>query len=69
MTTDLVHLHDKHATTTSLIVAEKFGKRHDNVLRAIEKLIAECSDEEFGLLKIEETSGLGLPKCDWGGLG
>jgi Rha family phage regulatory protein len=43
MTIDLVHLHDQHATTTSLIVAEKFGKRHDTVLRAIRNL--ECSPE------------------------
>lgn len=42
MTHDLVHFHDQHATTTSLIVAEKFGKRHKNVLRDIEKLIADC---------------------------
>jgi Rha family phage regulatory protein len=44
MTTDLVHFHDQHATTTSLIVAEKFGKRHDHVLRSIEKLISDCRD-------------------------
>jgi Rha family phage regulatory protein len=54
MTTDLVHFHDKHATTTSLIVAEKFGKRHDNVIIAIKKLIAECPDPAFSLLNFEE---------------
>ena len=39
--------------TTSLIVAEKFNKRHDNILRAIENL--ECSNE-FRLLNFEESS-------------
>lgn len=38
--------------TTSLIVAEVFGKRHDNVLRDIENL--SCSDS-FRLLNFEET--------------
>jgi hypothetical protein len=42
MTTDLVQWHDRHTTTTSLIVAEKFGKRHKHVLQAIERL--ECSE-------------------------
>ena len=36
--------------TTSLDIAEKFGKRHDNVLRGIETL--ECSDD-FRLLNFE----------------
>ena len=31
----LVKIEDGHATTTSLIVAEAFGKRHDNVMRAL----------------------------------
>lgn len=38
--------------TTSLIVAEVFGKRHDNVLRDIGNL--SCSDS-FRLLNFEET--------------
>lgn len=38
--------------TTSLKVAEHFGKRHDNVLRAIKNL--ECP-EEFRLLNFEEA--------------
>ena len=46
MTHELVHFHDQHATTTSLIVAEKFGKRHTHVLRDIEKLIADCRSLE-----------------------
>lgn len=39
----LVHLTGGEARTTSLMVKEKFGKRHGDVLRAIEKL--ECSEE------------------------
>jgi len=42
---DAVILKDGHAVTTSLKVAEVFGKQHKHVLRAIETL--ECS-EEFG---------------------
>lgn len=41
---DLVIMRDKNVVTTSLKVAEVFGKRHDNVLREIE-----------GLLKNEEA--------------
>ncbi|MGZ4957205.1 MAG: Rha family transcriptional regulator [Methylobacter sp.] len=37
--------------TTSIKVAEHFGKRHDNVIRAIESL--ECS-AEFHALNFEE---------------
>lgn len=36
--TELVIMHDQQAVTTSLQVAEDFGKRHDNVLRDIETL-------------------------------
>lgn len=43
MTHDLVHFHDQQATTTSLIVADKFGKRHRDLLRAIRNM--ECSKE------------------------
>lgn len=43
---------EERATVTSLDVADTFGKRHDNVLRDIEKL--GCS-EEFRLLNFEES--------------
>lgn len=33
---DLILIDNNQALTTSLIVAEKFGKRHDNILQAIE---------------------------------
>ena len=42
-------------TTTSLLIAETFGKRHDNVIAAIRKL--ECSDS-FRLLNFKESSYL-----------
>lgn len=40
---DLVNLNGGKPSTTSLVVAERFGKRHDTVLRAIRNL--ECSPE------------------------
>lgn len=39
----LVITYKERVTTTSLLIAEKFGKRHDDVLRAIRNI--ECSDE------------------------
>lgn len=49
----LIHVTGGESRTTSLLVAEKFGKQHKNVLRAIEKL--DCS-EEFRRLNFEPTS-------------
>lgn len=51
--TDLVEVSNDKVLTSSLKVAERFGKRHDNVVRAIEKL--ECSSA-FRLLNFEESS-------------
>lgn len=51
-----VSIANNHATTTSTAVAEFFGKRHDNVLRAIDNL--ECSPE-YRLLNFEESSSAG----------
>lgn len=52
---------DGHATTTSLQVAEYFGKRHDHVLRDIRNL--ECSPEfyrlNFGEVMHEYINGKG----------
>lgn len=45
---ELVFLKKDEAMTDSLTVAEMFEKRHDNVMKAIEKVIA-------GLLKIKDT--------------
>ena len=38
---NLVAFHDKDLITTSSIVARVFGKRHDNVVRAIEDIISQ----------------------------
>jgi Rha family phage regulatory protein len=43
--------------TTSLMVAEIFEKRHDNVLRDIEAVKADCPDD-FSLLNFEERNHL-----------
>lgn len=40
---ELVHLENDEAVCSSLEVAEKFGKRHDLVLRDIDKLISDSS--------------------------
>lgn len=54
MTNQLVTVHaDGRLTTTSLIIAQHFNKRHDNVLKAIRS--AECS-EQFNHLNFEEVS-------------
>ena len=50
---ELVRLDGNSLWTTSLLVAEKFGKRHDHVLRAIRNL--ECP-EDFRLPNFGETS-------------
>jgi Rha family phage regulatory protein len=44
---DAVTLIDGHVVTTSRAIAEVFGKRHDNVLRDIRNLLANCP-REFG---------------------
>lgn len=51
----LVELHGDHIITDSLRIAAMFGKRHYNVVKAIERL--ECS-ENFRALNFEETSNL-----------
>lgn len=50
MSYDIVQFHDNRATTTSLVVAEKFGKPHKNVLRDIDNL---DTPEEFNRLNFE----------------
>lgn len=42
---ELVYLNNDEAVCDSLLVAEKFGKRHADVLEKIEKIIAEDSTE------------------------
>lgn len=46
-TTDMVMLHGKKAVTSSLKIAEIFGKEHYNVLRDIKK--SDCSKEYHAL--------------------
>lgn len=52
----LVEERDGQPMTTSLLVAEKFGKRHDNVLQKIDALVA--SQPEFSALNFKESSYL-----------
>ena len=60
---DLVSLHRGQPTTTSLLIAEAFGKKHKNVLQAIERL--ECSDRftrlNFQPSEYWDTTGRTLP--------
>lgn len=42
----LVELNNEQAVTTSLVVAESFGKRHDHVLRDVSRLRKNMSDHE-----------------------
>jgi Rha family phage regulatory protein len=59
---DLVTLNEKNeAITTSLKVAEVFGKRHDNVLQAIDNLIAQDNSLalNFQGMEIIEKNALG----------
>lgn len=47
MKTNLVIMHDQKAVTTSMSIAETFGKRHDNVVRDIETLIAQTGSSKL----------------------
>lgn len=64
MTSPIVRQRGGTLFVTSLDVAEKFGKRHDNVLKAIRAIIAESdalkneSVKPFGLLNFKESSYL-----------
>ncbi|MBJ8428618.1 Rha family transcriptional regulator [Acinetobacter bereziniae] len=49
-----VFIEKEQIKTDSLKVAQIFGKRHDNVIRAIENLKCEC-DPDFYLLNFEEV--------------
>lgn len=55
----LVSVDHGESVTTSQVIAEKFGKRHSHVLRAIENL--ECSNEfnerNFGLVDYIDAKG------------
>ena len=51
----IVFEQDGKAMTDSRMVADKFGKRHDNVVRAIRNII---SDDQEALLNFEESTYL-----------
>ena len=53
----LVSMVNGTPTTSSLLVAQVFGKRHDNVLRDIEKIKAQI-DEDFFALNFEVVNYL-----------
>lgn len=66
LTQDLVFVDQKEAYTDSLIVARVFGKRHDHVLRDIEKLSIQLIDiinaPKFGLVEYIDQKGEKRPK-------
>lgn len=51
--TRFITVHNNQPRTTSLLVAECFGKRHDNIIRKIQTL--DCS-QEFNALNFEAVS-------------
>ncbi|MHB0925876.1 MAG: Rha family transcriptional regulator [Gallionellaceae bacterium] len=57
-----------HATTTSTALAQFFGRRHKDVLRAIENLKAECPPEyherNFAPMVVEVDIGSGATRKD-----
>ncbi|MCP5197665.1 MAG: Rha family transcriptional regulator [Gammaproteobacteria bacterium] len=52
----LVIIKDGRPVTTSQIVAESFGKRHNNVIRDIDHIIASEAYQERCALNFEQTS-------------
>jgi Rha family phage regulatory protein len=52
----LVETNGGNIFTTSLKVAEHFHKRHDDVLKAIKKLLADCPDKDFSLRNFAERT-------------
>lgn len=58
---------DGHPTTTSLDIARHFGKRHDDVLRAIRNLLPQLSADHarnFAEMVIETQIGSGATRQD-----
>lgn len=63
---DLVFIQNEQAITTSLKVAEYFGKRHNDVLRAIENAISTVrnfaqSEEAFEKSSYIDSTGKSNP--------
>ena len=46
----------KDLTTTSMAIAELFGREHKNVLRTIREIVKDMNDMDLCQLKIERTS-------------
>ena len=65
MSTALVSLVDGIPTTTSQLVAETFGKRHDSVVRGIRDLMDKCPKEftahNFVVSEYTDNTGRKLP--------
>lgn len=51
---DIIHIADGVPTTTSLLIAERYGKEHRHVLRAIDEIIKLNDDKEFITSHIKE---------------
>lgn len=63
---NLVFINEKEVMTDSLIIAESFGKRHDNVIRDIERVVADIADIsahlKFEVSEYKDSTGRSLPK-------
>lgn len=61
---NLVFSHNDNLVTDSLLVADKFSKRHDNIIRAIEKLELDSNFTElnFELSNYQDSTGRTLKK-------
>lgn len=72
-TTSLVSVSNNHVITTSICIAEQFGKQHSHVLRDIKKLVSQLHSEHlsksgemstesnFGLIEYADGSGRKYP--------
>lgn len=62
---EIVSVQHRKAITTSLKVAEAFGKNHKSVLRAIENVKSDCDDSftrrNFALSDYQDSTGRTLP--------
>ena len=68
--TELVYINNNHALTSSLLVAEKFGKEHKHVLEAIRSLLNTKAENSafvdnqqitkmFALIEVEQPMPVG----------
>jgi Rha family phage regulatory protein len=54
---NLVQIKNNKATTTSMLVAQEFGKAHKNILRDINRLINEDDETRLNFEQYETASG------------